>query len=68
MTGVGFDGADIARLINGQSDGIYAAYEDRIAQLRLDVDRSIHANMPRRYINLQLQELSQQQEAPERTA
>ena len=64
VTGVGFLMApDIARLISGQNDGIYAAYEDRIAQLRLDVDR-LHS---RQYaqagdINLQLQELSQQQE------
>lgn len=64
VTGVCFLMApDIARLISGQNDGIYAAYEDRIAQLRLDVDR-LHS---RQYaqagdINLQLQELSQQQE------
>lgn len=54
---------DIARLTSGQNDMVLAAYEDRIAQLRVEVDR-LHS---RQYaqagnINLQLQELAQQQE------
>lgn len=54
---------DIASLMNGQNDTIYAAYEDRIAELRIEVDR-LHS---RQYaqagdLNLQLQELTQQQE------
>lgn len=54
---------DIAALIGGQTDTTVSAYEDRIAQLRVEVDR-LHS---RQYaqagdINLQLQELSQQQE------
>jgi murein DD-endopeptidase MepM/ murein hydrolase activator NlpD len=54
---------DIARLLNGQSEAVLTAYEDRVAELRLEVDR-LHS---RQYaqtgdINLQLQELSQQQE------
>lgn len=54
---------DIAALIGGQNDTTISAYEDRIAQLRVEVDR-LHS---RQYaqagdINLQLQELSQQQE------
>jgi murein DD-endopeptidase MepM/ murein hydrolase activator NlpD len=64
LTAVGFLMApDIAGLMNGQSETVYAAYEDRIAQLRIEVDR-LHS---RQYaqagdINLQLQELTQQQE------
>ncbi|HWA19668.1 MAG TPA: M23 family metallopeptidase [Devosia sp.] len=54
---------DIARLLSGQSEAVLAAYEDRVAELRVEVDR-LHS---RQYaqtgdINLQLQELSQQQE------
>ena len=54
---------DISALINGQTTATLAAYQDRIAQLRLDVDR-LHS---RQYaqtgdINLELQELAQQQE------
>jgi murein DD-endopeptidase MepM/ murein hydrolase activator NlpD len=54
---------DIAALVNGQNAAALSAYQDRIAQLRLDVDR-LHS---RQYaqtgdINLQLQELAQQQE------
>jgi len=54
---------DIAGLMNGETDRVLVAYEDRIAQLRVEVDR-LHS---RQYaqtgdINLQLQELSQQQE------
>lgn len=64
LTLVGFLMApDIAALMNGQNDRVLIAYEDRIAQLRVEVDR-LHS---RQYaqagdINLQLQELTQQQE------
>lgn len=64
LTLVGFLMApDIAGLMNGQNETVFAAYEDRIAQLRIEVDR-LHS---RQYaqagdINLQLQELTQQQE------
>ena len=54
---------DIAALLNGRTDLVYSAYEDRVAQLRLEVDR-LHS---RQYaqagdLNLQLQELNQVQE------
>lgn len=54
---------DIASLIRGRNDVIHTAYQDRIVQLRLEVDR-LHS---RQYahtgnINLQLQELAHQQE------
>jgi murein DD-endopeptidase MepM/ murein hydrolase activator NlpD len=54
---------DISALINGRSQRVVDAYETRIAQLRLEVDR-VHS---RQYaeagdINLQLQDLAQQQE------
>ena len=54
---------DISRLLTGQAEAVYGAYEDRIAQLRVEVDRL----QSRHYaqtgdINLQLQELSQTQE------
>ncbi len=54
---------DIARLFNGQSEQVVQAYEDRIAQLRVEVDR-LHSRSYAQAgdINLQLQELSQQQE------
>lgn len=64
LTLVGFLMApDIAALMNGENDRVLIAYEDRIAQLRVEVDR-LHS---RQYaqagdINLQLQELTQQQE------
>lgn len=64
LTLVGFLMApDITALLSGQSEQVVAAYEDRIAQLRVEVDR-LHS---RQYaqtgdINLQLQELTQQQE------
>lgn len=64
VTVVGFlMSPDIARLVGGQNEVVLAAYEDRIAQLRVEVDR-LHS---RQYaqagnINLQLQELAQQQE------
>lgn len=54
---------DIAALLDGRNAATTGAYEDRIAQLRVEVDR-LHS---RQYaqagdINLQLQELSAQQE------
>ena len=54
---------DIARLFGAQDGTVLSAYEDRISQLRLEVDRL----QSRHYaqagdINLQLQELAQQQE------
>jgi murein DD-endopeptidase MepM/ murein hydrolase activator NlpD len=64
LTLVGFLLApDISRLMAGQSEAVYQAYEDRLAQLRLEVDRL----QSRHYaqtgdINLQLQELAQTQE------
>lgn len=64
LTLVGFLMApDISRLLSGQNEVVLAAYEDRIAQLRVEVDRL----QSRHYaqagdINLQLQELTQQQE------
>jgi murein DD-endopeptidase MepM/ murein hydrolase activator NlpD len=64
LTVVGFLMApDVASLFENRSDAVYAAYEDRIAQLRMEVDR-LHS---RQYaqagdLNLQLQELTQQQE------
>jgi murein DD-endopeptidase MepM/ murein hydrolase activator NlpD len=63
LTLVGFlMSADIAKLINGQNERVFDAYENRIAQLRTDIDR-LHS---RQYaqegnLNLQLQELTQQQ-------
>jgi len=54
---------DIAALINGQTAATVSAFEDRIADLRLEVDR-LHSRQFAQAgdINLQLQELSQQQE------
>jgi murein DD-endopeptidase MepM/ murein hydrolase activator NlpD len=54
---------DISKLLVGQNDSILTAYEDRISQLRLEVDRL----QSRHYaqagdINLQLQDLAQTQE------
>jgi len=54
---------DISALINGQNDQVLSAYQDRIAELRVEVDR-LHS---RHYaqtgdINLQLQEIAQQQD------
>lgn len=54
---------DIAGLMSGRNDQVLSAYEDRIAELRVEVDRL----QSRHYaqagdINLQLQELAQQQE------
>lgn len=58
-----FMSPDIARLVSGQNKALIGAYEQRIAQLRVEVDR-LHS---RQYaqagdMNLQLQELSVQQE------
>jgi len=64
LTLVGFLMApDVSRLFVNQNDQAFSAYEDRISQLRLEVDRL----QSRHYaqagdINLQLQELAQQQE------
>lgn len=54
---------DIARLMNGQNELIVGAYEDRLAQMRVEIDR-LHSRSYARAgdMNLQLQELSQQQE------
>lgn len=54
---------DIALLVDGQSERTFAAYEDRITRLRMEIDR-LHS---RQYaqegnLNIQLQELSQQQQ------
>ncbi len=64
LTLVGFLMApDISGLMTGQTDAIVAAYEDRIAQLRLEVDRLHSRHFAQTGdINLQLQELTQQQE------
>jgi murein DD-endopeptidase MepM/ murein hydrolase activator NlpD len=54
---------DIAGMMSGQTEVVLAAYEDRIAQLRVEVDRLHSRNYARTGdINLQLQELAQQQE------
>ena len=64
LTLVGFLMApDISKLFAGQNESIFSAYETRVSQLRLEVDRL----QSRHYaqagdINLQLQELAQQQE------
>jgi septal ring factor EnvC (AmiA/AmiB activator) len=64
VTLVGFLMApDVAALVEGQNELVLAAYEDRIAELRVEVVR-LHS---RQYaqagdLNLQLQELTQQQE------
>lgn len=64
LTLVGFLMApDVSALLTGQSDVVVSAYEDRIAQLRVEVDR-LHSRQFAQAgdINLQLQELTQQQE------
>ena len=54
---------DIAGLVSGQTDVVLSAYEDRIAQLRVEVDRLHSRNYAQAGdLNLQLQELAQQQE------
>lgn len=54
---------DIAHLLSGQNEQVIEAYENRIAQLRIEVDR-LHSRSYAQAgdINLQLQELAQQQE------
>ena len=54
---------DVSALLGGQKELVVAAYEDRIAQLRVEVDR-LHSRQFAQAgdINLQLQELTQQQE------
>ena len=54
---------DIARLLGDKTDIIVSAYEDRIASMRLEVDR-LHSRQFAQAgdLNLQLQELAQQQE------
>lgn len=64
LTLVGFLMApDVSRLLNGQNEVVFSAYEDRIAQLRVEVDRLQSRHFAQAGdINLQLQELTQQQE------
>ncbi len=54
---------DIARLMGGHNEMVVAAYEDRLAQMRVEIDR-LHSRSYAQTgdINLQLQELTQQQE------
>lgn len=54
---------DISAIVNGQSAQLISAYEDRVAQLRLEVDRLHSRNYAQTGdINLQLHEIAQQQE------
>ena len=55
--------SDISALVGGRKDLVLSAYEDRIVQLRMEVDR-LHSRQFAQAgdINLQLQELTQQQE------
>jgi len=54
---------DIARLLDGRTGQLIAAYEDRITALSVEVDRLHSRNFAQAGdINLQLQELSQQQD------
>jgi murein DD-endopeptidase MepM/ murein hydrolase activator NlpD len=54
---------DIARMMGGQNEMIVAAYEDRLAQMRVEIDRlNSRSYAQAGDINLQLQELSQQQD------
>lgn len=54
---------DISALLEGRNRQVIGAYEDRIAQLRVEVDR-LHSRQFAQTgdINIQLQELTQQQE------
>jgi len=64
VMGVGLTmSSDITRLLSGQNEVVLSAYEDRIAQLRLEVDR-LHSRSYAQAgdMNLQLQELAQQQD------
>lgn len=64
LTLVGFlMSPDIAALINGQNDQVVSAYQERVSQLRLEVDRLHSRNYAQTGdINLQLHEIAQQQE------
>lgn len=54
---------DIARLMGGQNEMVLSAYEDRLAQMRVEIDRLHSRNYAQAGdMNLQLQELSAQQE------
>lgn len=54
---------DIARLLGGQNEMVLSAYEDRLAQMRVEIDRLHSRNYAQAGdMNLQLQELSAQQE------
>ncbi|MBJ3784493.1 M23 family metallopeptidase [Devosia sediminis] len=54
---------DISRLLGGQNDMVLSAYEDRLAQMRVEIDRLHSRNYAQAGdMNLQLQELSAQQE------
>lgn len=54
---------DIARLLSGRASDVVAAYESRITQLRVEVDRLHSRNFAQAGdMNLQMQELTQQQE------
>lgn len=54
---------DIARIVNGHSDRLVMAYEDRITQLRVELDRLQSRSFAQAGdINLQLQEVWAQQE------
>lgn len=54
---------DISRLMSGQNEQVITAYEDRLAQMRVEIDRLHSRNYAQAGdINLQLQELSQQQD------
>ncbi|WP_161796920.1 M23 family metallopeptidase [Devosia soli] len=54
---------DLARIFNGRTEEVIGAYEDRIAQMRVEIDR-LHSRgfAQAGDINLQLQDLAQQQE------
>ncbi|PXA98898.1 hypothetical protein DMC47_05975 [Nostoc sp. 3335mG] len=54
---------DLARIFNGRTVEVIGAYEDRIAQMRVEIDR-LHSRSFAQAgdMNLQLQELSAQQE------
>lgn len=58
-----FMAPDIATLFNRQDERAFSAYEERILQLRMEVDR-LHSRQYRQEgdLNLQMQELTQQQE------
>lgn len=54
---------DISRLMGGQTETVLSAYETRIEQMRVEIDRLQSRNYAQAGdINMQLQELSQQQD------